>query len=324
MSDPSYKGQMVVFTCPHIGNVGVNASDMESSVCHMEGIIVRSLSKLVSNYRAEEELDAFCKRQGLIGIAGVDTRGITMRVREKGALVGVVCGDASVTDDELLSMTKSWSIEGKDLISEVTTEAAYDWDGRTDAEWEFNDDLLRDRGAGFRVTAIDFGIKTNILRRLASYGCEVKVMPASVSAAEVLATDPDGVFLSNGPGDPSAVPYAVETVRELLGKTPIFGICMGHQILSQALGAKTFKLKFGHHGGNHPVRQESSGRVEISAQNHNYAVDTATLPEGITISHINLNDQTCSGIVDESRASLSAAGAPPGALPLGACASFFF
>ena len=305
MSDPSYKGQMVVFTCPHIGNVGVNAADMESKECHMEGIIVRSLSKVVSNYRAEEDLDAFCKRQGLIGIAGVDTRGITMRVREKGALAGVVCGDGSVTDDELLSLAKSWSIEGKDLISEVTTGAAYDWDGRTDAEWEFNDKLVGNSGGGggarFRVTAIDFGIKTNILRRLASYGCEVKVMPASASAADVLATNPDGIFLSNGPGDPSAVPYAVQTVKDLLGKKPIFGICMGHQILSQALGAKTFKLKFGHHGGNHPVRQETSGRVEISAQNHNYAVDTATLPEGITISHVNLNDQTCSGIVDEAR-----------------------
>ena len=309
MSDPSYKGQLVVFTCPHIGNVGANADDMESSICHMEGIVVHSLSPVVSNYRAEEDLESFCMRQGLIGLAGVDTRGITMRVREKGSLVGVVCGDdAGISDEELLEKAKQWSIEGKDLITTVTTGEAYQWSETTDAEWEFSDPVLSDASntkagngaAKYRVTAIDFGIKRNILRRLASYGCDVTVLPASVTAEEVLATNPDGIFLSNGPGDPSAVPYAVETVRGLIGRKPIFGICMGHQILSQALGATTFKLKFGHHGGNHPVRREQSGRVEISAQNHNYAVDVDTLPPSVDVSHINLNDRTCSGITDTS------------------------
>lgn len=307
MSDPSYKGQFVVFTNPHIGNVGTNDDDMESAVCHMEGIVVRSLSKAVSNYRSKESLDDFCRRHGLVGIADVDTRMITMRVREKGALVGVVCGDDSVSDAELVERAQSWSIEGKDLINEVTTENSYEWKQGTDSEWEFSDNAVtpsEDTGKRFKVTAIDFGIKTNILRRLTSYGCDVTVMPASVTADEVKATNPDGIFLSNGPGDPSAVPYAVETVTDLIGYKPIFGICMGHQILSQALGAKTFKLKFGHHGGNHPVRREGTGRVEISAQNHNYAVDTSTLPPGVEISHINLNDQTCSGIRYSSKSAM--------------------
>ena len=304
LTDPSYKGQFVVFTYPHIGNVGINPEDMESSKCHLGGVIVRDLSLIVSNYRSNMTLDAYCKEQKVMGIANVDTRAITRRLRVDGCLNGVICTDASVSDEALVEMTKSWSIVGQDLIKEVTCQAPYVWT-ETSGAWEFSDDarnamMKTAETPPFKVVCYDYGIKLNILRRLASYGCELTVVPADYPAADVLAMNPDGVFFSNGPGDPSAVPYAVENAKAIVGKKPVFGICMGHQVLGQAFGASTFKLPFGHHGGNHPIRFEPDGRIEISAQNHNFAVDPSTLPAAVQVSHVNLNDGTCAGMVAPS------------------------
>ncbi|XP_022750971.1 carbamoyl-phosphate synthase small chain, chloroplastic-like isoform X1 [Durio zibethinus] len=251
LTDPSYAGQFVLMTNPHIGNTGVNFDD-------------------------------------------VDTRAITRRLRQDGSLIGVLSTEQSRSDEELLKMSRSWDIVGVDLISGVTCNAPYEWVDKTKSEWEFNSNG-RDQET-YTVVAYDFGIKHNILRRLASYGCKITVVPSTWPAAETLKLKPDGVLLSNGPGDPSAVPYAVETVKEILGKVPVFGVCMGHQLLGQALGGKTFKMKFGHHGGNHPVRNLCNGHVEISAQNHNYAVDPASLPEGVEVTHVNLNDGSCAGL----------------------------
>lgn len=298
LTDPSYKGQFVVFTYPHIGNVGINLEDMESDQCHLGGVIARDLSLRVSNYRSAMTLDAYLKAQGVLGIADVDTRAITRRLRVTGCLNGVISTDAAVPDAELLAMTKSWTIVGKDLIREVTCTEPYEWKDPTGAEWEFSAEAQAwSGGRPFSVVAYDFGIKHNILRRLASFGCKITVVPADFPADKVLGMAPDGVFFSNGPGDPSAVPYAVANAKAIVGKKPVFGICMGHQVLGQALGATTFKLPFGHHGGNHPIRFNSTGRIEISAQNHNFAVDPTTLPAGVEVSHINLNDGTCAGLV---------------------------
>ncbi|KAG5041265.1 hypothetical protein JHK85_013741 [Glycine max] len=250
LTDPSYAGQFVLMTNPHIGNTGVNFDD-------------------------------------------VDTRAITRRLRQKGSLIGVLSTDNSKTEEELLKMTHSWDIVGIDLISGVSCQSVHEWVDTTKQEWDFSS---KGHGETFHVVAYDFGIKHNILRRLASYGCKITVVPSTWPASETLKMKPDGVLFSNGPGDPSAVPYAVETVKNILGKVPVFGICMGHQLLGQALGGKTFKMKFGHHGGNHPVRNLRTGQVEISAQNHNYAVDPATLPEGVEVTHRNLNDGSCAGL----------------------------
>lgn len=296
MTDPSYKGQFVTFTCPHIGNVGINEDDMESSECHLGGIIVRDLSQTVSNYRSKQTLDAYCKKQNVIGIAGIDTRALTKALRDTGCLVGVLTTEATKSDAELVQMAKSWTIVGKDLLSVVSCTEPYEWQKGTTEEWEFTA-KSKLHGGPFHIVAYDFGIKLNILRRLASYGCKITVVPATYPAADVLKMNPDGVFFSNGPGDPSAAPYAVANAKEILGKKPVFGICMGHQILGQAFGGKTFKLKFGHHGGNHPIRYMPTGRVEISAQNHNFAVDPDTLPAGVEVTHVNLNDGTCAGML---------------------------
>jgi carbamoyl-phosphate synthase small subunit len=281
---------------------------MESDRVHLGGVIVRDLSATVSNYRSTQTLDAFLKAQGVPGIAGVDTRAVTLRLREAGCLNAVICHDPAVPEADLVAKAKGFSIVGVDLIAQVTCAAPYEWTAGTAAEWEFNPKAKGGRGAPtgapYHVVALDFGVKTNILRRLASLGCRLTVVPASTPASSVLALNPDGVFLSNGPGDPSAVPYAVAAVKELLGKRPMFGICMGHQVLGQALGGATYKLKFGHHGGNHPIRAPG-GRVEISAQNHNFAVDPASLPAGAEVTHINLNDGTCAGLAVPASSALS-------------------
>jgi len=246
-------------------------------------------------------LDAYLKEQKVMGIANVDTRAITRRLRVTGCLNGVITTDKSKSDEQLIEMTKSWTIVGQDLIKDVTCTEPYEWKDPTGEEWEFGvDTKSASNGKPFSVVAYDFGIKHNILRRLASFGCKITVVPADYPAEKVLAMNPDGVFFSNGPGDPSAVPYAVDNARAILGKKPVFGICMGHQVLGQALGAKTFKLPFGHHGGNHPIRFNSTGRIEISAQNHNFAVDPDTLPADVDVSHINLNDGTCAGLLAPS------------------------
>lgn len=294
LTDPSYAGQFVLMTNPQIGNTGVNFDDEESRQCFLAGLVIRSLSISTSNWRCSETLGDYLVERNIMGIYDVDTRAITRRLRQDGSLIGVLSTEKSKTDEELLEMSRSWDIVGVDLISGVSCKAPYEWVDKTGAEWDFNS-TGRD-GKAFTVIAYDFGIKQNILRRLASYGCKITVVPSTWPASETLKMNPDGVLFSNGPGDPSAVPYAVETVKQIIGKVPVFGICMGHQLLGQALGGKTFKMKFGHHGGNHPVRNLRNGQVEISAQNHNYAVDPASLPDGVEVTHVNLNDGSCAGL----------------------------
>lgn len=306
MTDPSYAGQMVCFTAVHVGNTGVNEADMESSRAWLDGAIVRSLSPLVSNHRSTEELSAFCARQNVVGISEVDTRALTRRLRDGGAMPGVICTDEGVSDAALHAAVASWTLDGVDMVSTVSTRERYTWAAPTDAQWAFSAGAPgtppAPRGGPLRVVAYDFGIKRNILRRLASHGCTTLVVPASTSAEEVLALAPDGVFLSNGPGDPSAVPFAVAAVRALLGRVPLFGICMGHQVLAQALGGVTYKMKFGHHAGNHPIRNEAAaGRVEVSAQNHNYAVRRDSLPPGVAVTHVSLNDGSVAGFSWEEK-----------------------
>lgn len=279
ISDPSYAGQIVTFTYPHIGNYGTTTSDNEARRPHCRGVIVRELSRRASNYRSQSGLEAYLEHHGLAGITGIDTRRLTRLLRDTGAMSGAF-GTAPVAD--LLSVARQEKgTDGIDLVSQVTEPIPRRVAGTTSSP--------------LRVVAFDFGMKETIVRCLSGIAT-VDIVPASTSAADVLAQKPDGVFLSNGPGDPAAVPYAVETIGQLLGEVPLFGICLGHQLLSRALGASTFKLPFGHHGGNHPVRHEESGRVEITSQNHNFCVDEATLDQKVQVTHRNLNDGTNEGM----------------------------
>ncbi len=299
LSDPSYKGQMVAMTYPEIGNYGVNEEDFESSRIHVEGFIVKEAWEAPSNWRATKSLHRFLADQGVVGIQGIDTRALTRRLREKGSMIGVIAtGDADA--DALVDRARSApGIEGRDLVREVTCREPYRWEV---GDWSLGVGYEKPRRpGGYKVVAYDFGVKYNILRRLTAVGCDVTVVPAHTSAQEVLALSPDGVFLSNGPGDPQGVPYAAEAVRELLGKVPIFGICLGNQIIGLALGGTTVKLKFGHHGGNQPVKDLSTGKVEITSQNHNFVVDLESLKrsehgDAVDVTHLNLNDQTVEGI----------------------------
>jgi len=294
LTDPSYKGQIVTMTYPLIGNYGVNPEDVEHSRPWVEGFVVREASRIRSNFRSTEDLDAYLRRSRIVGITGVDTRAVTKRLRERGALRGVI----SSTDLDDASLVRKARVippmEGLDLVPEVTCRTAQRWTEvlRGDALMQTGD--VRPR---FRVACVDFGLKRNILRCLVRAGCDVTVFPGRTTAHELLDFKPDGIFLSNGPGDPAAVTYAVECVREVLGRAPIFGICLGHQILSIACGGRTFKLKFGHHGANHPVKDLATGRVEITSQNHGFAVDPASL-EGrdVEVTHRNLNDGTVEGL----------------------------
>lgn len=315
ITDPSYRGQMVCMTLPHVGNTGVNAEDVESDRPQVTAFIVREVSPVVSNWRANATLPDYLARHGIPGIAEIDTRALTRILRSKGVLHAALCTDGSRTAAELLEMARSWEgLDGRDLVREVTCQESYHWLDRTGADWapvaagsnRGQPDSLTATAAAPGATdlaqlphviAFDFGIKHNILRRLASHGLRVTVVPAHTPAAEVLALEPDGIFLSNGPGDPAGVPYAAQTVAELLRTpTPMFGICLGHQIISLALGAKTYKLKFGHHGSNQPVSDVDATNVQITAQNHNYAVDESTLPPEAEVTHRNLNDNTVEGL----------------------------
>jgi carbamoyl-phosphate synthase small subunit len=279
VTDPSYAGQIITFTYPHIGNYGMNERDDEARAPRCRGVIVRDLARRPSNWRATEDLDGFLQRHGVAGISGIDTRRLTKHIREAGAIPGAF---GTADRDVLLAAAQSdGGTDGQDLASQVTTDAAY---------------TVGPENASLFVVAYDFGIKRSILDQLVATGCHVLVVPSDTPAAQVLEQEPDGVFLSNGPGDPAAVTAAHESVRGLLGNVPVFGICLGHQIMSLALGAETFKLRFGHHGGNHPVRHLPSGRVEITSQNHNYAVSAASLPEGSQITHLNLNDGDVEGL----------------------------
>jgi carbamoyl-phosphate synthase small subunit len=298
LTDPSYTGQLVVMTAPEIGNVGVNAEDAESidGKPHVAGFVVRSASPVSSSWRSEQSLDEYLKARGIVGIRGVDTRRLTRHLRDHGsqnACIGP--GDG----DELAARARAApDMSGLDLVERVTPKASYEFgDGRGGWNVSFaREATKRESAKGRHVVAIDYGVKKNILRCLVDTGCRVTVVPARTSAADILALSPDGVFLSNGPGDPAAVGYAVETIRSLLGKKPMFGICLGHQLLALALGAKTYKLKFGHRGANQPVKDLMTGRVEITTQNHGFCVDLATLPAGVESTHVHLNDGTSEGM----------------------------
>ncbi len=297
LTDPSYKGQMVCMTYPEIGNVGVNAEDEESARVYVEGFIVREYVAQPSNWRSQMALGDYLERAGVVGIEGIDTRALVRHIRTSGAQEAVISSVHNKANDLVAKAKASPGLIGRDLVKEVTSTAAYDWEV---ADWNLeggyrqpSKEQLRDAPL---IVAIDYGIKRNILRQLVASGFRVKVMPAFATAAEVLALNPDGVFLSNGPADPAAVPYASETVRGLLGKKPIFGICLGHQILGLALGGRTYKLGFGHHGANHPVMDLRTRRVEITSQNHGFAVNAESLAGKADLSHLNLNDQTVEGL----------------------------
>lgn len=302
LTDPSYAGQIVVMTAPQIGNTGINPADDEARQAFLSGFIVRELSPCVSNWRATCALDTWLAAQDRPGITGIDTRALTRRLRSGGTLRGVLTTDSAPTDDDLIAQARAWpGLDGIDMAQTVTCDAPYTWAAATGSEWEFQQWAAAQvkttpPPCGWHVVAYDYGIKRNILRRLAAFGCRVTVVPAQTPPADVLALKPDGVFLSNGPGDPAGVPYAVEMVRALLGRVPVFGICLGHQIMGQAFGGRTYRLKFGHHGGNQPVRHLPTGRVEISAHNHNFAVDPDSLPPDVEVTHVNLNDGCCEGM----------------------------
>ncbi|MEY2719838.1 MAG: hypothetical protein RLZZ273_1204 [Bacteroidota bacterium] len=296
LTDPSYTGQIVTFTYPHIGNYGVNEDDVESDRIQASGLVVHELSPVVSNYRANKSLQSYLEASGVAGIQGVDTRMIVRILRSEGAMRCIIAHGDNLHPRELVERAKALpSMNGLDLTPLVTTKEPYAWQGAGDAEWDYRPEILTS-GRRKNVVAVDFGVKRNILRRLHHHGCNITVVPATTSADEILAMNPDGVFLSNGPGDPAAVTTAIATVRNLLGKKPIFGICLGHQILSLAVGASTYKMKFGHRGANHPVKNLRNGKIEITSQNHGFAVDPSTLPANAEMTHINLNDQTCAGI----------------------------
>jgi carbamoyl-phosphate synthase small subunit len=294
LTDPSYKGQIVTMTYPLIGNYGVNEDDVESIKPHVEGFIVREYSSIGSNWRAQGSLSQFLKSHGIPGIEGVDTRALTKHIRTAGAMKAIISTEDTNTDRLIEKAKASPGLIGRDLVKEVTCLAPYPWESRLPASFPAP---FISRGHRHRVIAMDFGVKHNILRLLESLGCDITVVPASTTADEILSFHPDGIVLSNGPGDPEGVPYAIETARELIGQKPILGICLGHQILGLALGGRTYKLKFGHHGANHPVKDLKKGKVTITAQNHGFCVDIDSLSdEKIELTHLNLNDQTVEGM----------------------------
>jgi carbamoyl-phosphate synthase small subunit len=293
LTDPSYKGQIVAMTYPLIGNYGTTAADQESLAVQVEGFVVRELTKVPSNYRSHRDLDTYLKASGVTGIEGIDTRALVRRLRVRGAMRGILSA-VDLDDASLVAKAvASPGMAGRDLVREVVPEKAFTWDRGFDPLAEH---VLPARPRDKHVVAIDYGMKWNILRCLTQAGCRVTVVPGTATAAEVLAHEPDGVFLSNGPGDPAALGYAVQTVKELIEKQPVFGICLGHQLLGQAVGGKTFKLKFGHRGANQPVLNKTTGQVEITTQNHGFAVDADSLPANVEVTHVNLNDRTVEGL----------------------------
>ena len=301
LTDPSYRQQIVTLTYPHIGNVGVNDEDVESSKVQAAGLIIKDLPLLVSNFRAQRSLSDYLKAENTVAIAGIDTRNLTRILRTKGtqngAIVGLPAGEQPTPariDEALAAARNAPSMVGLDLAKVVSTQRPYDWN---QTEWSIEGGFGTQDKPRFKVIAYDFGVKKNILRMLAARGCAVTVVPAQTPASEVLARKPDGVFLSNGPGDPEPCDYAIAAARELIDSgTPVFGICLGHQIMALACGAKTYKMKFGHHGANHPVKDLQDGRVSITSQNHGFAVDEKTLPANVRATHVSLFDGTLQGL----------------------------
>lgn len=293
LTDPSYARQIVTLTYPHIGNYGVNAEDVEATKVHAAGLIIRDLPVLASNFRSEQTLADYLKAQGVVAISGIDTRKLTRILREKGAQNGCILA-GSDDESKALGLARSFpGLAGMDLAKVVSTEKSYEW---TQTEWRLGSGYGKQEAPKFRVVAFDYGVKYNILRMLAERGCHVTVLPAQSTAAEALALNPDGIFLSNGPGDPEPCDYAIAATREFIAKgIPTFGICLGHQIVGLAVGAKTMKMKTGHHGANHPVKDMDDGRVVITSQNHGFAVDAATLPANAKVTHVSLFDGTLQG-----------------------------
>jgi len=309
LTDPSYEGQLVAMTYPQIGNVGVNPEDVESRKPFVRGFIVKEYCPKPSNWRATRSLGDYMCEYGIVGIEGIDTRSLVRHLRDQGSQEAVISTRSEYPAELIAKAKASPGLVGRDLVKEVSCAESYDWG---EGGWELGSGYRKRKESenaqkrkpknpsldrpGFFVVAYDFGIKRNILRGLAESGCRVKVVPAATAAEDVLALNPDGIFLSNGPGDPDAVPYAKENVQKLLGQKPIFGICLGHQILGLALGGKTYKLKFGHHGGNQPVMDLTTKKVEITAQNHGFAVDADSLKGAAVVTHLNLNDNTVEGL----------------------------
>jgi carbamoyl-phosphate synthase small subunit len=300
LTDPSYAGQIVTMTASQIGNYGVAAADVESAEPRVAGFIVRERSPIASNWRAQGTLGEYLARHGIVAIADIDTRALTRKLRSAGVMRGVIATGAVDPEDLVERARQLPMMEGADLVRDVTCARPYDYTltlGDTVADAAFAPVPERCASRRLRVAAYDFGIKLNILRRLVAHGCDVRVFPADTPAGVLLEWAPDGVFLSNGPGDPAAVGYAIENVRTLVESgTPLFGICLGHQLLALGLGARTYKLKFGHRGANHPVKQHATGQIEITSQNHGFAVDPASLPEGVEVTHTNLYDGTVEGL----------------------------
>lgn len=289
LTDPSYCGQIVTMTAPQIGNTGINLEDAEARRPALRAFIIRELSEITSNWRTVESLDAYLKREGIVGLSGVDTRTLTRHIRDFGSQMAAVGAEGPATLHDRAKAAPPMT--GQNLTGEVTTAEAFEWTEGSGVWAE-----TRESAPPWHVVAVDFGVKLNILRCLVDEGCKVTVVSATATADEILAHDPDGVFLSNGPGDPAAVTQGIETVRDLLGKRPLFGICLGHQLMSLALGGETYKLKFGHRGLNQPVKDLKTGRVEITTQNHGFCVDVDSLEGKCSVTHLHLNDDTCEGI----------------------------
>lgn len=295
LTDPSYEGQMVVMTYPLIGNYGINSEDFESSRPWARGFVVKENSRVHVNWRSELSLNQFLIKYGIIGLEGVDTRAITIHIRDKGAQEAII-STADLNKKSLIEKARqSFGLVGKDMVKNVTCSEKYSW---TEGTWVLGKRCTQNHFSSkkYSVVAYDFGVKKNILRMLVQHGCKVTIVPACTSADEILSLNPDGIFLSNGPGDPAGVPYAIDNVKQLIGKKPIFGICLGHQILCLAFGAKSYKLQFGHRGGNQPVIDLKTKKVEITCQNHGFAISNEDLPEDLEPTHINLNDNTLEGI----------------------------
>ena len=303
LTDPSYSGQIVTMTCPQIGNYGVTADDTESGRPQVAGFIMREASPVASNWRADATLQSYLAEHGIVAIAGVDTRALTRLLRSAGVMRGVIATGAADPLALIEEARAAPTIEGSDLVRGVTCAAPVEWDPPSAASPEaFHVDPLLRAGRPLRIAAYDLGMKRNILRRFTAHGCRVTVFPADAPAATLMAAEPDGVFLSNGPGDPAPLDYAIANARELVGSgLPVFGICLGHQVLGLAMGAQTYKLKFGHRGANHPVKNLATGQVEITSQNHGFAIDPASVPEDVEVTHVNLYDQTIEGLRHRSR-----------------------
>ncbi|MCX7167464.1 MAG: glutamine-hydrolyzing carbamoyl-phosphate synthase small subunit [Rhodocyclales bacterium] len=309
LTDPSYARQIVTLTYPHIGNYGVNREDCEAARIHAAGLVIRDLPLLASNFRSEQTLDAYLRAENVLGLADIDTRKLTRILREKGAQAGCLMAGEHLDAEAAVTKARAFpGLAGMDLAQVVSAEKSYAW---SEGEWQLGTGFAQPDNFRFNVVAYDFGVKRNILRMLASRGCKLTVVPAKTPAAEVLALNPDGVFLSNGPGDPEPCDYAVAAIREFLERRlPTFGICLGHQLMGLAAGGKTLKMKFGHHGANHPVKDLETGQVLITSQNHGFAVDPASLPTNVKVTHVSLFDGSLQGMAWKDRPAFCFQGHP--------------